>query len=131
MPVCCLNSMTIFCACSIGVEVYQFTLPSARALATATVSWAWAGLNAASASTAAHSMSLNLSILFFLLSDSQPVILSCERRRHSPAPEPSQVGYSRLAVVSRGDGHGLISASRSTLDISSTRVIEKGCVLRR
>src|SRR2546422_1043160 len=33
----------IFCPCSIGVEVYQTSLPSAFALATSTASCAWAG----------------------------------------------------------------------------------------
>src|SRR5215467_2291543 len=61
MPVCCLNSAAIFCACSIGVEVYQLTLPSAFALATSTTSCACAGESAISA--AAQSMSLNLSIV--------------------------------------------------------------------
>src|SRR5262249_37596502 len=61
MPVCCLNSAAIFCACSIGVEVYQLPLPSALALATSTASCACAGENAISAT--AQSASLNLSIM--------------------------------------------------------------------
>src|SRR5215470_15716058 len=60
MPVCCLNSAEIFCACSIGVDVYQLTLPSALALATSTASCAFAGDSARN--VAAHNASLSLSM---------------------------------------------------------------------
>src|SRR5215510_3538740 len=60
MPVCCLNSAEIFCACSIGVDVYQLTLPSDFALATSTASCAEAGDSAIN--VAAHNASLSLSM---------------------------------------------------------------------
>ena len=52
MPVSFWNASTIFWPCSIGVEVYQTTLPSAFALATSTASCAWAGLSIADRASA-------------------------------------------------------------------------------
>src|SRR5215510_10159916 len=60
MPVCCLNRAEIFCACSIGVDVYQLTFPSALALAISIASCAFAEDSPISA--AAHSASLSLSM---------------------------------------------------------------------
>src|SRR6476659_8068262 len=57
MPVSFWNASAIFWSCSIGVEVYQTTLPSAFALATSTASCAPATpALAAATTTATHSV---------------------------------------------------------------------------
>ena len=52
MPFSFWKASTIFWPWSIGVEVYQITLPSAFALATSTASWAWAGVSSANSASA-------------------------------------------------------------------------------
>jgi hypothetical protein len=64
MPVSCWNASAIFWPCSIGVEVYQITLPSAFALATSMASCARAGATRVASSAIA---SVSLSITFPLL----------------------------------------------------------------
>src|SRR5262245_23564911 len=108
MPVSFWNASAIFWPCSIGVEVYQTTLPSALALATSTASCARAGprtLVKTSAARASVSLSIGPPVSFFLARCSRASMCALvDRRRLREEARQDVVADGVVLLMERGVG---------------------------
>src|SRR5262245_43850576 len=108
MPVSFWNASAIFWPCSIGVEVYQTTLPSALALATSTASCARAGprtLVKTSAARASVSFSIGPPVSFFLARCARASMCALvDRRRLREEARQDVVADGVVLLMERGVG---------------------------